>query len=69
MDKTRHSAFDDTNLDDMLKQEQVEEVHVVGVMTSICVLETVKDLSIGSCRAWCTARGWRTRTPRPTPSP
>ena len=44
VDKTRHSAFDDTNLDDLLRQEQVEEVHLVGVMTSICVLSTVKDL-------------------------
>jgi nicotinamidase/pyrazinamidase len=42
--KTRHSAFDDTNLDDLLQREQVEEVHLVGVMTSICVLSTVKDL-------------------------
>ena len=45
VEKTRHSAFDHTNLDDLLKQEQVEEVHVVGVMTSICVLSTVQDLS------------------------
>ena len=45
VDKTRHSAFDRTNLDEILKQEQVEEVQVVGVMTSICVMETVKDLS------------------------
>jgi nicotinamidase/pyrazinamidase len=44
VDKTRHSAFDDTNLDDLLQQEQVEEVHLVGVLTSICVMETVKGL-------------------------
>jgi nicotinamidase/pyrazinamidase len=44
VEKTRHSAFDDTNLDDILKQEQVEEVHLVGVLTSICVFSTVKDL-------------------------
>ena len=44
VEKTRHSAFDHTNLDDLLQPEQVEEVHVVGVMTSICVLSTVKDL-------------------------
>jgi nicotinamidase/pyrazinamidase len=42
--KTRHSAFDHTNLDEILQQEQVAEVHVVGVMTSICVMETVKEL-------------------------
>jgi nicotinamidase/pyrazinamidase len=44
VEKTRYSAFAHTNLDDILKQEQVEEVHVVGVMTSICVMETVKEL-------------------------
>ena len=44
VEKTRYSAFAYTNLDDILKQEQVEEVHVVGVMTSICVMETVKGL-------------------------
>ena len=44
VEKTRHSAFDDTNLDDLLQEEQVEEVHLVGVLTSICVKETVKDL-------------------------
>jgi nicotinamidase/pyrazinamidase len=44
VEKTRYSAFAHTNLDDILKQEQVEVVHVVGVMTSICVMETVKEL-------------------------
>jgi nicotinamidase/pyrazinamidase len=44
VDKTRHSAFDHTNLDDILQQEQVAEVHLVGVMTSICVLATAQDL-------------------------
>jgi nicotinamidase/pyrazinamidase len=44
VEKTRHSAFDDTNLDDLLQEEQVGEVHLVGVLTSICVLSTVKDL-------------------------
>jgi nicotinamidase/pyrazinamidase len=44
VDKTRYSCFAHTDLDAILKQEQVIEVHVVGVCTSICVLETVKDL-------------------------
>jgi nicotinamidase/pyrazinamidase len=44
VEKTRYSPFAHTNLDDILKQEQVTEVHVVGVMTSICVMETVKEL-------------------------
>jgi nicotinamidase/pyrazinamidase len=44
VEKTRYSAFAQTNMDDILKQEQVEEVYVVGVMTSICVMETAKEL-------------------------
>lgn len=44
VEKTRYSAFAHTNLDNILKQEQVNEVHVVGVMTSICVMETIKEL-------------------------
>jgi len=44
VEKTRYSAFAYTDLDDILKQEQVEQVEVVGVCTSICVLETVKEL-------------------------
>jgi nicotinamidase/pyrazinamidase len=44
VDKTRYSAFAHTNLDDILQKEQVTEVHVVGVCTSICVMETVKEL-------------------------
>ena len=44
VEKTRYSSLAHTNLYDILKQEQVTEVHVVGVMTSICVMETVKEL-------------------------
>ena len=44
VDKTRHSAFDDTGLDDILQEEQVEEVHLAGVLTSICILATARDL-------------------------
>jgi nicotinamidase/pyrazinamidase len=44
VEKTRYSAFSRTNLDELLKQTQVTEVYVVGVLTSICVLETVKEL-------------------------
>jgi nicotinamidase/pyrazinamidase len=44
VEKTRYSAFAHTNLDDILRQEQVTEVQVVGVCTSICVMETVKEL-------------------------
>jgi nicotinamidase-related amidase len=44
VEKTRYSCFARTNLDDILKQEQVDRVEVVGVCTSICVMETVKEL-------------------------
>jgi nicotinamidase/pyrazinamidase len=44
VEKTRYSAFAQTDLDDILKREQVTEVQLVGVMTSICVMETVKEL-------------------------
>jgi nicotinamidase-related amidase len=42
--KTRYSCFARTDLEDILKKEQVERVEVVGVCTSICVMETVKEL-------------------------
>ena len=44
MEKTRYSAFAGTDLDEILQREQVEQVAVVGVCTSICVMETVKEL-------------------------
>jgi nicotinamidase/pyrazinamidase len=44
VDKTRYSAFAGTDLDDLLKKEGVDRVAVVGVCTSICVMETVKEL-------------------------
>jgi nicotinamidase/pyrazinamidase len=44
VEKTRYSAFAGTELEDLLKREEVTEVEVVGVCTSICVLETVKEL-------------------------
>ena len=44
VEKTRYSAFSHTNLAELLKQAEVTEVHLVGVLTSICILETVKEL-------------------------
>jgi nicotinamidase-related amidase len=44
VEKTRYSGFFQTGLEDLLKREQVEEVEVVGVCTSICIMETVKEL-------------------------
>jgi nicotinamidase/pyrazinamidase len=42
--KTRFSAFYNTNLDQVLSEYHVTDVHVVGVCTSICVMDTVGDL-------------------------
>jgi nicotinamidase-related amidase len=44
LDKTRYSCFINTALEDLLRREKVQEVAVVGVCTSICVMETVKEL-------------------------
>jgi len=42
--KNRYSAFYNTNLDQTLKDKNIGEVHIVGVCTSICVMDTVGDL-------------------------
>lgn len=42
--KTRYSGFYGTNLDKILKKLKPEIVEVVGVCTSICVMDTVGDL-------------------------
>jgi len=44
VEKTRYSCFYNTDLDDILKREQVKRVEIVGVCTSICVMETVTEL-------------------------
>lgn len=43
--KTRYSAFFGTDLEDILLDKQVRQVHLCGVCTSICVMETCSDLS------------------------
>jgi len=44
VEKTRYSCFYNTDLEETLQKEQVDRVEVVGVCTSICVMETVKEL-------------------------
>ncbi|MBI4644405.1 MAG: cysteine hydrolase [Deltaproteobacteria bacterium] len=44
VEKTSYSCFHNTEMDAVLKREQVERVEIVGVCTSICVMETVKEL-------------------------
>ena len=43
MDKTRYSAFAGTNLEILLRERKIEELHIVGVCTDICVLHTAVD--------------------------
>jgi nicotinamidase-related amidase len=44
VEKTSYSCFHNTEMDAILKKEQVGRVEIVGVVTSICVMETVKEL-------------------------
>ncbi|UVI31118.1 cysteine hydrolase family protein [Paenibacillus spongiae] len=43
MDKTRYSAFCGTDLELQLRMRGIEEVHLAGVCTDICVLHTAVD--------------------------
>ncbi|WP_163971762.1 cysteine hydrolase family protein [Oceanobacillus halotolerans] len=43
IDKTRYSAFAGTDLEIKLRERGIEEVHLVGVCTDICVLHTAVD--------------------------
>ncbi|QHW31337.1 cysteine hydrolase [Paenibacillus rhizovicinus] len=43
MDKTRYSAFCGTDLELQLRMRDIQELHLVGVCTDICVLHTAVD--------------------------
>ncbi|MGE5704999.1 MAG: cysteine hydrolase family protein [Clostridia bacterium] len=43
MDKTRYSAFAGTDLELKLRAKHIDEVHLAGVCTDICVLHTAVD--------------------------
>lgn len=43
MDKSRYSAFHNTELEKELRMRQITEIHLVGVCTDICVLHTATD--------------------------
>lgn len=43
MDKTRYSTFVGTQLEQKLRERNINEVHLVGVCTDICVLHTAID--------------------------
>ncbi|GAB2501755.1 cysteine hydrolase [Alkalibacterium psychrotolerans] len=42
-DKTRYSAFNGTELELKLRERGIREVHLIGVVTDICVLHTAVD--------------------------
>lgn len=42
-DKTRYSAFAGTDLELRLRERGIEELHLVGVVTDICILHTAID--------------------------
>ncbi|MDY0395310.1 cysteine hydrolase family protein [Virgibacillus halophilus] len=42
-DKTRYSAFTGTNLELKLRERGIEELHLVGVCTDICILHTAVE--------------------------
>src|SRR5699024_5446374 len=42
-DKTRYSAFVGTDLEIRLRERDIQEVHLVGVCTDICILHTAID--------------------------
>lgn len=42
--KSTFSGLFATELQDILQQHQIAEVHLVGVCTSICIMETARDL-------------------------
>ena len=42
-DKTRYSAFVGTDLEIKLRERGIEELHLVGVCTDICILHTAVD--------------------------
>ncbi|WP_096434922.1 cysteine hydrolase family protein [Alteribacter populi] len=43
MDKTRYSAFVGTDLELKLRERSINEIHLAGVCTDICVLHTAVD--------------------------
>jgi len=42
-DKTRYSAFAGTDLELRLRERGIDEVHLIGVVTDICILHTAID--------------------------
>ncbi len=50
VEKTYFSGLLKTGLETILRREAVEEVHLLGVCTSICIMETARDLDLNGYR-------------------
>lgn len=49
--KRKHSAFFETDLDDILKKIKVDTLYLAGLQTQICILTTAADASFRGYRA------------------
>ena len=52
IDKNQYSAFFKTELDDLLKENKIEDVIIVGVMTNCCCETTARDAFMNSYRVF-----------------
>jgi nicotinamidase/pyrazinamidase len=50
VEKAYFSGLQETELAEVLAQEGVREVHLLGVCTSICIMETARDLDLRGYR-------------------
>jgi len=57
VNKSRYSGFVGTTLGEVLVREGVSEVHLLGVCTSICIMETARDLDDRGYRIIVHRRG------------
>lgn len=58
-DKTRYSAFSGTNLELKLRERKIDELHLVGVCTDICILHTAVMLIIRVSKLLFIKTVWR----------
>ncbi len=60
IDKMRYSAFYGTKLDDRLRQEEVEDLVICGVMTNCCCETTAREAFMRDYRVFFVADGTAT---------
>lgn len=63
LDKTRYSAFYDTDLEEQLRELDVDTLIVCGVTTNICVESTVRDAFFRDIRVVVPSDGTAAVTP------